>query len=139
MVDTNDKKTVATINIGGHPSGVVKIPDGRYLYVAEYYSRRSWTSTQVNKISVIDISRASVIGAIDAPSLTISPDGGHIYVSSFSDGTISVIETATRTVSNTVKVGENPGPLAISPNGRRLNVGSGLSDELGRISVIDLG
>jgi YVTN family beta-propeller protein len=47
--------------------------------------------------------------------LAITPDGKHVYVSNYVDGTVSVITTATGAVSAPITVGNGPSGLAICP------------------------
>ena len=84
--------------------------------------------------------------------LAVNPAGTRVYVSNYADGTISVIDTATRTVIATVRLGPCPNPssgitscvpagVAISPDGTRVYVAhliaSGNTGFTGAISVID--
>ncbi|MBS1501601.1 MAG: beta-propeller fold lactonase family protein, partial [Bacteroidetes bacterium] len=66
---------------------------------------------------------------------SISPDGSRLYVSNYDDNTISVINTTTNTVINTINVttGANPQGLSISPDGSKLYVANSNG---GTISVI---
>ena len=57
--------------------------------------------------------------------VAITPDGGHIFVTNFDAGTVSVIDTVTATVSATIAVGSGPAGVAITPDG-----GPGLRDQL---------
>jgi YVTN family beta-propeller protein len=56
------------------------------------------------------------------------------YVSNSGDNTVSVIDTATNTVTKTVKVGSSPSDVAESPDGSRVYVANQLDDT---VSVID--
>ena len=47
--------------------------------------------------------------------MAITPDGKHVYVANNSDGTVSVITTATGAVSATIPVGNGPLRVAICP------------------------
>jgi YVTN family beta-propeller protein len=67
--------------------------------------------------------------------VTVSPDSAHTYVTTNSaDGTVTVIDTATNTVSTTIPVGPRPVGVAVSPDGAQLYVTN--SDD-GTVSVID--
>jgi YVTN family beta-propeller protein len=59
---------------------------------------------------------------------------GNVYVANGTDGTVSVIDTATNKVTATIKVGEAPSALAISPDGNRVYVANGGSNT---VSVIN--
>jgi YVTN family beta-propeller protein len=49
--------------------------------------------------------------------VAVSPDGAHVYVTDHDNGTVSVIDTATKSVTATITVGANPEDVAFSPNG----------------------
>ena len=49
--------------------------------------------------------------------VAVSPDGAHAYVVNCLGGTMSVIDTASNTVSGTLPVSSNPRALALSPDG----------------------
>jgi YVTN family beta-propeller protein len=48
--------------------------------------------------------------------VAITPDGAHVYVTNFADGTVSVLDTATNMVVATVPVGMGPVGVAITPS-----------------------
>jgi YVTN family beta-propeller protein len=51
--------------------------------------------------------------------IAVTPDGSQVYVANFDSGTISVISTATNTVTSTITMGagRNPTDIAITPDG----------------------
>ena len=67
-------------------------------------------------------------------ALTLSPDGSHVYVANNTDGTVSVISTATNTVTASIATGSGPEQVAVSPDGSRLYVTNGGSNT---VSVIN--
>ena len=104
------------------PQGITVTPDGRTVYVTDNCS---------NRLAVIDTASASLIGYLDvgnAPrSLAINPVvKNHVpklYVSNFSDGTISIINTNTnKTIGSPIKVGGYPQELVFAPDGKYLYV-----------------
>ena len=54
--------------------------------------------------------------------VAVTPDGARVYVGNFSGSTVSVIATATNTVTATVTVGLNPEGIAVTPDGTRVYV-----------------
>ena len=57
----------------------------------------------------------------NSPSgVAVNPSTGRIYVANRGDGTISVIDSATKTVVGTITVGDIPAELAINPATNRL-------------------
>ncbi len=63
----------------------------------------------------------------------ITPNGVEVYVSNFGSDTVSVIDTATNGVTQTISVGHQPSALAVSPDGSQVYVGN----NGGNVSVID--
>ena len=54
--------------------------------------------------------------------MAVSPNGLKVYVANMDSNTVSVIDTATNTVSATVTVGSGPVGVAVSPNGLKVYV-----------------
>ena len=67
-----------------------------------------------------------------APAVQAAP---FAYISNFSANTVSVIDTATNTVTATVAVGTGPEGVAVSPDGARVYVGNFVSDNVSVIST----
>src|SRR3989449_5218977 len=64
---------------------------------------------------------ALTIQAGNSPSgVAVNPSTGRIYVANRGDGTISVINSATKTVVGTITVGDIPAELAVNPATNRL-------------------
>jgi YVTN family beta-propeller protein len=47
--------------------------------------------------------------------IAITPDGRTAYVANDGSGTVTVINTTTNTAEKTIKVGNAPGPIVITP------------------------
>jgi YVTN family beta-propeller protein len=72
----------------------------------------------------------------DAPAgVAVTPDGATAYVANVVDDTVSVIDTATNTVTATITVGDGPIFVAVSPDGTRAYV---TNQADGTVSVISL-
>ena len=52
----------------------------------------------------------------------MSPDGSKVYVTNNLSNTVSVINTATNTVTATIPVGANPFGVSVSPDGSKVYV-----------------
>jgi YVTN family beta-propeller protein len=52
----------------------------------------------------------------------VTPDGGTVYVANSNDSTVSVIATASNTVTATIPVGAGPAGLAVTPDGSTVYV-----------------
>jgi len=117
-----------TIAVGTTPTGVA-VATGK-AYVANQGS---------NNVSVIDLTQnppavsPTPIAVGNMPdAAALSADGSRLYVSNFKDGTLSIIATATNTVSQTVAVGVRP--TGVVEAGGSVYVANLLS---GTISVVD--
>ncbi len=121
---------LATITVGETPVQAVVSPDGKKVYVV---------NSDDASLSVIDTSTratTTINDLGDAPfAVAVSPDSKHVYVPSqtrtstftaYGIGTLSIIDTATNTVTKTVTVGREPVAVAASPDGKRVYV---LNDE----------
>ena len=75
----------------------------------------------------------SITVAASPSSLAMAPDGRHVYVT-HSSGTMSVIDTATNTVTDSIDIGYGALGIAITPDGRHAYVAHWASATL---SVID--
>jgi YVTN family beta-propeller protein len=137
------------------PSGLRVSHDGARLYVA---------LNTANQVAVIDTAARTIVARVPVGELpyttVVSADGGKVYVSNWGgrvpgptdvtdgmfpivvdprtgipvSGTVSVIDTATNTVTKTIEVGLHPTGMALSPRGDRLYVANANSDT---ISAID--
>jgi YVTN family beta-propeller protein len=67
--------------------------------------------------------------------VAVSIDGAQAYVTNVGGDTVSVIDTATNTVTDTITVGDGPNGVAVSPDGTLVYV-SNFGDDT--VSVIRL-
>ena len=122
-----------TIPVGSAPLWVAISPDGRRAYIVNAGS---------DTVSVIDTASNRVIATISVPGagrVAITPDGRYAYVTACPDcdnakGDVSMINTASNTVTATFAVGSGPFGVAISPDGRYAYVTDRSSDA---VSVIN--
>ena len=64
----------------------------------------------------------------------VTPDSAFVYVTNVISNTVSVIDTSTNTVIDTVTVGGGPRGVAVTPDGASVYVANEMSDT---VSVID--
>jgi len=111
VIATATDMVTATIPVGVNPLGVAVTPDSSKVYVANFGSGTISAGT----VSVIDAATNMVTatipdGGVNPYGLAVTPDGTKVYVANNSDrpGDVSVIATATNTVSTTIGVGSSP-------------------------------
>ncbi|MCB1888940.1 MAG: YncE family protein [Rhodocyclaceae bacterium] len=118
------------------PSAVVGIeasPDGRLLYLADWYRNR----LLVLDATSLETRREVAVGHAPA-GIVASPDGKMVFVANRDDNDISVIDTATWRESRRVAVGEHPFALALTPDGHTLLAANVLSDDVSRVELATL-
>jgi YVTN family beta-propeller protein len=96
---------VTTINVDIQPFGITPSPDGQTMWVANSGS----VFANSNKITIIDIAslteETNKITVGNFPEdIAFTSDGSHAVVTNSSDATVSVIDTAPRTVTQTVSI-----------------------------------
>jgi YVTN family beta-propeller protein len=122
IIDTVDY-TVRTIERDVSTAQVVSPEDG-YVYSAHNQGRNSWLS------AMSDDGTTAAVVPVDsyASALTLSPDGGRLYVASSrpqshqrrGHGSISVIDTATFTLIEVIAMRFSPDAMSVSPDGSTL-------------------
>jgi len=99
--------------VGTTPEGVAVTPDGAFVYVANQGSDNvSVIDTSTNIEVDVDGDPNNGITRIpvgDVPLGTaVTPDGAFVYVANVNSDNVSVIDTSTNTVTDTVAVGDAP-------------------------------
>jgi YVTN family beta-propeller protein len=118
---------VTAIGLRDAPLGMVFTPDSTHVYVSNEHS-----------LTVIDTTTHDAYDLVtgDLPrGLQLSPDGKHAYSTNFGDGTISVIDTITNSITATLDVLSHPEAVAVSADGERVYVGDYWSSAVAVISV----
>jgi YVTN family beta-propeller protein len=98
-------------------------------------------SESVGQLNVIDTVNYKVVKAITLPPgsrpvrVRTAPNGQKIYVSNGRAGTVSVLDSHSYELVDTIKVGTRPWGIVISPDGRYLYAANGPSND---VSVVDL-
>jgi YVTN family beta-propeller protein len=98
-------------------------------------------SESTGELNVIDTVNLKVLKVIALPpgsrpmSVKVAGNGRKVYVSNGRAGTVSVLDSRTYELLNTIKVGVRPWGIALSPDGKFLYAANGPSDD---VSVVDL-
>src|SRR5713226_1458810 len=104
-------------NTGTRPEGPQTLVD----YNSALHVPLSVFSLGISALAVHGDTVALTIQAGNSPSgVAVNPSTGRIYVANHGDGTISVIDSATKTVVGTITVGDIPAELAVNPATNRL-------------------
>jgi WD40 repeat protein len=135
VLDGGTFKVIREVTVGGSVGGVAASPDGKLLYLAD---------SQINAVRVIDASSFQPVGnpaSVDHPpyGVAVSPDGSRVYATLLTslDPSVggSVVEFApTGDLNNPlvfvaqVHVDYSPFGVAVSPDGERVFVVSGVRD-----------
>ncbi|MFJ9448070.1 IPT/TIG domain-containing protein [Kitasatospora sp. NPDC101235] len=109
VIDTTTNTVAATIQVDLTPFAVAFAPDGGRAYVANYGTPP--------RVDVIDTGTRAVVAQIpvgrQSSALAVTPDGGRVYVAHFGADTVSVIDTATNTVTETIPADRGPYGVAV--------------------------
>lgn len=122
---------VTAVGLRDAPLGMAFTPDGTHVYVSNEHSLTvlDTTTTEAYDLVVGDLPRG----------LRLSPDGKRAYSANFGDGTVSVIDTITNSITATLDVLSHPEAVAVSADGERVYVGDYWSRAIAVISVPMLG
>ncbi|MGG0464813.1 hypothetical protein [Priestia aryabhattai] len=111
VIDTTTNMIIDVIHVGTAPEGIAITPDGSRVYVST-----------VNNVIVINTSTNNVIATIPnlngstlfaANEIAITSDGSRAYVANQANNTVSVINTSTNAITNTIQVGTTPNGIAL--------------------------
>lgn len=142
VIDVDTLKVIATIPVHEFPWDVAITPNGKRAYV----TTGSLTFNITDFIEVIDTKYNNVINSIpvgneilraDPLDISITPNGKFAYISNFASNNVTVIDTRTNTVADTVISASfvRPQGVAITPNGRYVYIMNAVGDT---VSVIDI-
>jgi gliding motility-associated-like protein len=121
VINTATQTVTATILVGTEPIDVAISPDGTRVYVTNYNNTSTGTVSVINAITNQVISTVAV--GVKPDGIAISPDGSLVYVANPGSQTVSVISTATNTVSATINLsGYDDLDVSVSQDGKWIYV-----------------
>ncbi len=97
-----------------------------------------------NSVSVFDVFNDANVRVAEIPvgreprRLAITPSGSHVFVTNMAGNSVSVIDTATRTVIKTIGTASDPFGCVVSLDGSRVYVAEHSSDTVAVIDVAQL-
>ncbi|MBG7614725.1 hypothetical protein IWC96_05440 [Brevundimonas sp. BAL450] len=101
VVDLNHQTVLAELEAGQAPEGIALSPDARTLWVAE---------RDADRVRVFDTHSLAELGAVKTGErpirIMLSSDGRHAITSNFVDGTLTVIDTETLLVRQTITIAD---------------------------------
>ena len=133
IIELSSGGILAQVPLGALAFSAVTSPDSQTAYLG----------TNDGRVLVFDVASSSVIGSIDlmlsksrANHLALNAEGTRLYASSFTTGTISEIDLASRAVAREFVVGGEPQGIAVTPDGTELYVANEAGS--GQIDVYDV-
>jgi len=132
IFDTVKFATVAHFKVEGRPRSVDFLPGSTIGFIP---------SESVGQVNVIDTAVPKVVKTITLPKgsrpmrVRVALDGRKVYVSNGRAGTVSVLDSRSYELLDTITVGTRPWGIALSPDGRYLYSANGPSND---VSVVDL-
>ncbi len=132
VVETGGYTTVGHFKVNVRPRTMAFLPGEGIGFIP---------SESTGELNVIDTAKFQVLKVIALPpgsrpmSTRVAPSGRKVYVSNGRAGTISVLDSRTYELLNTIKVGTRPWGIALSPDGKFLYSANGPSND---VSVVDL-
>jgi DNA-binding beta-propeller fold protein YncE len=133
VIDLSVEQPVMQVPLGAAAYSLATAPDSLIAYLG----------TNDGRVLEFDVATSEVTGSIElgisksrANHLALNPAGTLLYASSFTSGTISEIDLASKSVRRTLVLGGEPQGMVVSPDGTELFV----ADEAGTgtIDVVDL-
>ena len=133
-IDGNTNTISGTIPAGPSPSQVAVNPTNGYLYIIN-------DNIFANSVTVFDPASNGIITTIalsgTPENIVFDPANGNLYVSRF-DGSVSVINGITNTVSTNISLGSViPGSIVFDSSNGYVYVSSGDGSNDNKVSIID--
>lgn len=128
LLDAETLHVITKVTVGGHPNDIVWAKDGR-LFVA---NANSDTVSVVRNGKVIEtiavgLGRQFAIGAAPV-GLAVTPNGNRLYVANSGSNCIAVVDTPAAggsVVRGFIPSGWYPTSVAVTPDGKRIVIGTG--------------
>lgn len=115
---TDDTSRISKTPTGNNPASVVLSPDGKTAYVA---NRNDGTVVQLTGVDggTPQLAATVTVGAEPA-GLALSPSGKQLFVAEYAQSRVSVIDTKTMQITQSIAV-DRPRALVVTNNGDRVD------------------
>jgi YVTN family beta-propeller protein len=142
LIDLNNNRIVRKYDTGGPaPHMALFGPDGEWAFAS------NTGGTTVAAIHLASGKTELIESGKRPQGSVLSPDGRHLYVGNSDSASVSVIDTARRTLIRTIPLSAGPGRVALTPDGKTLvynasdrNAAAFVDVETGReTSVVPIG
>lgn len=127
-IDVATYSVVGTYPTGHKPFGIATNPVNGDVYVVNMDDKTMSVLRSGALVATVPV------GKDPSSGIVVTPDGKHVYVANVNSNNLTVIDTATNTVSTSISTARSPYGLALSGDGKKLYV-TGLADQ--KLQVID--
>lgn len=119
VIDASTNKVIDSARVHGLPRRLAFTPDGQHVYVSNDEKEYGDGVVSVIDTSTKEVTR-EILVAVHPAGLAITSDGRKAYVAQSINGTLTLIDTPTNSVTARIETGEAYcKDLAITPDGRR--------------------
>jgi DNA-binding beta-propeller fold protein YncE len=108
MFDSKTLKVIKTIDVEGHPDGILFDPFNQRVYILSHSAPNA---------TVIDAKDGSVVGTIDlggAPEQGATDGKGHLYIDIEDKGNVAVVDAKTMQVTAHYSLGDDKAPAGLA-------------------------
>lgn len=133
-IDLSAGRKIGDIRVGGRPEGIAVTGDGREIWVGDLEGAR----VQMYDARTFAKLDEAAVGAVPIRVIA-SPDGRTMATSNMGDGSITLIDRATRRVTRSIPVSGSRDAAQVtilfSPDGRRLYVAETGRDQVAEVDL----
>jgi YVTN family beta-propeller protein len=115
VIDTATNTVISTITTAPNSRGIAITPDGKTVYVTSGTAAAGFFVSAIDTASHTVTANIAETAAGALGQVAVSPDGSLVYVSDSGATTLTLISTATNTVTGTIEIGRIPGAVAFAP------------------------